>query len=456
MNNQKPFNQVGLKKELADSLEEMNFEFMTPIQEKALPFILNNNDVIAQAKTGSGKTYAFGLGILSSIDISIFKPQALVLCPTRELADQVATDLRNLGKKIENLKIAVLSGGGFEERQKKSLEHGVHIVVGTPGRTLKFLKKGILKNLIFKHFVLDEADRMLDMGFKESIEEIVSFLPHKRQSLLFSATFPEKIQDLSCGILKTPQFIKVDTTHNFDVIDECFVQLNDHKEKAPLLFSFIETLGSKTCLIFCKTKLICRNLSESISRRGFESLAIPGDLNQKERSLAITKFTNGSSRILVATDVAARGIDINKLDVVINFDIPQDKDTYTHRIGRTGRANLKGKAVTFFTEKEKGSFDQLENLTLTSPLELTRHKKDIMPPEMKTLLIAAGKKQRLRKTDILGALVKDVGIESEDVGRIDLLDHSSYVGIKAKCIDQVLIRLKSRMIKGKRRRVSRV
>ncbi len=456
MNKGKPFSQMALKKELVNSLEEMKFESMTPIQEKALPFILENRDVIAQAKTGSGKTYAFGLGILSFIDVSIFKPQALILCPTRELADQVAEDLRKLGKKIDNLKIATLTGGGFEERQKKSLEHGVHIVVGTPGRTLKFLKKGILKNITFKHFVLDEADRMLDMGFRESIEAIVSYLPLKRQSLLFSATYPEKIQDLSEDILREPRFLKVDTIHNFDVIDECFVHLNDHKEKAPLLFSFLETLGSKTCLIFCKTKLICKNLSDSINRKGFEALAIHGDLNQKERSLVLTKFTNGSSRILVATDVAARGLDIDKLDVVINFDIPRDKDSYTHRIGRTGRANLKGKAVTFFTDKEKNSLDQWENISLTSPLELTMHKKGIIPPEMKTICIAAGKKQKLRKTDILGALVKDVGIESNDVGRIDLLDHSSYVGISASSVGFVLTALKSKMIKGKRRRVSQV
>jgi len=456
MNDGKPFNKMPLKSELTASLKEMNFEFMTPIQEKALPYILNNNDLIAQAKTGSGKTYAFGLGILSFVEESIFKTQALILCPTRELADQVATDLRGLGRKIENLKIATLTGGGFEERQKKSLEHGVHIVVGTPGRVLKFLKKGILNPLMLKYFVLDEADRMLDMGFKESIDEVVSYLPLERQNLLFSATYPEKIQELSKGILKDPKFVKVDTILDNGVIDERFVEVADHKEKAPLLISFLETLGPKTCLIFCKTKQICKSLSELIVKKGFEALAIHGDLNQKERSLVLTKFSNGSSRLLIATDVAARGLDIDKLDVVINFDIPQDRDVYTHRIGRTGRANLKGEAVTFFIEREKDRFDFLRRGNSTLPEDLTKNKKEVVPPEMKTLLIAAGKKQKIRKTDILGALIKDIGINVSDVGKIDLLDHSSYVGIKAECIDNVLSRLNSRMIKGKRRRFSKV
>ena len=295
MNDGKPFNKMPLKSELAATLKEMNFEFMTPIQEKALPYILNNNDLIAQAKTGSGKTYAFGLGILSFVEESIFKTQALILCPTRELADQVATDLRSLGRKIENLKIATLTGGGFEERQKKSLEYGVHIVVGTPGRVLKFLKKGILNPLTLKYFVLDEADRMLDMGFKESIDEVVSYLPLERQNLLFSATYPEKIEELSKGIMKDPKFVKVDTTLDNGVIDERFVEVADHKEKAPLLISFLETLGPKTCLIFCKTKQICKSLSDLIVKKGFEALAIHGDLNQKERSLVLTKFSNGSS-----------------------------------------------------------------------------------------------------------------------------------------------------------------
>ena len=452
----KTFDQMGLKKELIASLKEMKFDSMTPIQEKALPYILKQVDLIAQAKTGSGKTFAFGLGILSFIDEAILKNQALILCPTRELADQVAADLRSLGKKIDNLKIATLTGGGFEERQKKSLEHGVHIVVGTPGRVLKFLKKGILKTLTLKHFVLDEADRMLDMGFKESIEEIVSYLPIKRQTLLFSATYPEKIQTLSKGILKDPHFIKIDTNHNSGVIEERFVKVADHKEKEPLLLSFLETLGPKTCLIFCKTKQICKNLSELMRKKDFKTLAIHGDLNQKERSLVLTKFSNGSSRLLVATDVASRGLDIDHLDVVINFDIPQDKDIYTHRIGRTGRANLKGEAVTFFIEKESDCFDYLKSCRLTCPSELVKGKKELLPPEMKTLLIAAGKKQKIRKTDILGALVKDVGIDAKDVGKIDLLDHASYVGIKSKHIDHVLSRLKNRTIKGKRRKVSKV
>ncbi|MBG07893.1 MAG: ATP-dependent RNA helicase DbpA [Halobacteriovoraceae bacterium] len=456
MNDKKPFNQIPLKSELAASLKEMSFESMTPIQEMALPYILDSHDLIAQAKTGSGKTYAFGLGILNFIDESFFKNQALILCPTRELADQVASDLRNLGRKIENLKIGTLTGGGFEERQKKSLEHGVHIIVGTPGRVLKFLKKGILKPLTLKYFVLDEVDRMLDMGFKESIEEIVSYLPSKRQSLLFSATYPEKIQDLSKGVLKEPKFVKVDTVHNCGVIEERFVKIENHKEKEPLLISFLETLGPKTCLIFCKTKQICKDLSSLIVKKGFDALAIHGDLNQKERSLVLTKFTNGSSRLLVATDVAARGLDIEKLDVVINFDIPQDEDIYTHRIGRTGRANSKGEAVTFFIERERDSLEFLGNSTLTKPSELTMDKKEVIAPEMKTLLIAAGKKQKLRKADILGALIKDVGMNGRDIGKIDLLDHSSYVAIKAGAIDNVLMRLKSRMIKGKRRRFSKV
>ena len=456
MNDKMSFKQLPLKKALISSLEEMKFSSLTPIQEKALPFILDQKDLIAQAKTGSGKTFAFGLGILSFIGVSAFQTQALILCPTRELADQVATDLRQLGRKIENLKIATLTGGGFEERQKKSIEHGVHIVVGTPGRVLKFLKKGVLNGLSFQYFVLDEADRMLDMGFKESIEDIVSHLSKKRQSLLFSATYPEKIQSLSKNILKDPEFIKVDAFHNVGVIDQRFVKVENHKEKEPVLFSYLETLGEKTCLIFCKTKQICKSLSSSIVKKGHEALAIHGDLNQKERSLVLTKFSNGSSRLLVATDVAARGLDIDKLDVVLNYDIPQDKDVYTHRIGRTGRATLKGEAVTLFIDREKDFFDICGKGEITNPEDLAKDKDKVIPPEMKTFVIAAGKKQKLRKTDILGALVKDVGIEGSDVGKIDLLDHVSYVGVKAECFNHVLTRLKGRMIKGKRRRVSEV
>jgi ATP-independent RNA helicase DbpA len=457
------FDSLKLNEELIKNLIELQYIEMTPIQKMSLPITLKGKDIIAQAKTGSGKTAAFGLSILNDLDVKNTRIQSLVLCPTRELAEQVAKELRRLARMMKNVKILTITGGTGEYHQDRSLEHGAHIVVGTPGRIRKLItKKTMFVNTVTK-FVLDEADRMLDMGFVDDIEWIHEHLIQKNQTLLFSATFPDKIIDLSSDIQSNAEVVKVDTGHSEDVIDQIFVELDSHKEKMDALLKILDKYRPSRFLVFCKTKAITDRVAEKLFAADISALSIHGDLDQNERTRTLTLFSNNSLNALVATDVAARGIDIKDLEMVVNFDLANDPEIYTHRIGRTARAGKSGKAVSLFMGKEIEKYYEIcEYQNTTTDLKKIKLDElesdsdyDIIPP-MKTLFISGGKKDKLRPGDVVGAIVKNSDATFDDVGDITILNINTFVAIKSELMDSVLESLKNIKIKNKSFRIGLV
>ncbi len=454
----KKFEQLSLTQELLSTLEELKFTAMTPIQEQGLPFILDGKDIIAQAKTGSGKTATFGLGILNSLNVASSNIQAIILCPTRELAEQVATEIRRLARKMKNVKVLTICGGAAEVHQEKSLAYGAHIVVGTPGRVLRLLKKDSLNLKMIKTFVLDEADRMLDMGFNEDIMEIASHLPSKRQSLLFSATFQNDIKELGASLQNDAIKVKVDVDHMPNVIDQLFYAVDGHKDKEEALLKVLGKYRPNRLIVFCKTKQITDDVAKFLNRHGIFAAAIHGDLLQNDRTAVLTQFSNRSLSVLVATDVAARGLDIIELEAVINYDLPEVPEIYIHRIGRTGRAGKNGLAFSFFLQRDLSRLSSIEELThqkcifedlalLSTELQYN------LTPSMKTMYIGGGKKNNLRPGDILGALVGEAKLDPADVGDITILNILSYVAIKKESINLAINRLRDGKIKNRKFKV---
>lgn len=444
------FSSLSLTKAMLHNLEELGFSTMTPVQAESLPHILQNRDVLAQAKTGSGKTAAFGLGLLTKLDVKKFRVQSLVLCPTRELADQVAKELRRLARATHNVKILTLCGGVAFGPQYGSLLHGAHIIVGTPGRVLQHLDK---KNLSFKHMdtlVLDEADRMLDMGFIDDIDRIIAHGPAKRQTLLFSATYPEEIVNLSASLQTDAVKVTTIAEEPENKIVEYFYQTTED-EKVDALIRVMAHHGPQSALVFCATKIEARNVARDLAASGIDALAIHGDLEQYERTDVLVRFMNKSCSVLVATDVAARGIDIKELELVVNFDLPQSGEIYTHRIGRTGRAGKEGLAATLYTERQRfvveryqngiRNFEDLDSLDSGESFTLTA--------SHVTLVIEGGKKNKMRPGDLLGALTGDAGIDGKYIGKIDIYDRQSYVAIERHVIDKAYSQLKKGKIKGR-------
>lgn len=444
------FSTLPLSKEMLHNLNELGFKAMTPVQEQSLPEILGGKDIIAQAKTGSGKTAAFGIGLLSRLDVKKFKVQSLVLCPTRELADQVAKELRRLGRATHNIKILTLCGGMPFGPQLGSLRHGAHIIVGTPGRVLAHLTKGSLSLEDLKVLVLDEADRMLDMGFIEEIDNVISHMPSERQTLLFSATYPEEIMALSASIQKEAMNIETIATENANRITECFYATKD--DKLETLTKLLAKHTPETTIVFCNTKLETQKIASYLRDEGIDALAIHGDLEQVQRNDVLVQFSNRSCSVLVATDVAARGLDIKELAMVVNYDLPNDEATYTHRIGRTGRAGEAGLAFTLYTPDEAREADLYQNGnrlfedadTLNDVAGFT-----LKPPNV-TLVIEGGKKEKVRPGDILGALTGEAGIEAKFVGKIDIYDRQAYVAIDRSKIYEAHKRLQKGNIKGRK------
>jgi ATP-dependent RNA helicase DbpA len=412
---------------------------MTPIQAQSLPHVLAGKDVIAQGKTGSGKTAAFGLGLLSALDIKHNAVQSLVLCPTRELADQVASALRQLARTLPNVKILTLCGGCPFRPQMSSLEHGAHIVVGTPGRVAKHLRAESLKLQRLKVFVLDEGDRMLEMGFQDEIKEIVEQLPHPRQTLLFSATYPKEIEGLAESLMDAPVSIKVESTHSNASIRQLFYQIPSPDQRANSLKLILQQHALESTVIFCTTKVDVQTLARDLIQSGFSCLALHGDLEQIDRDETLLRFSNKSASILVATDVASRGLDIDAVDLVVNFHIAREMEIYIHRIGRTGRAGSQGMACSLFTENERKKILELETYLghpiKSEPLPDNKMLKTAkQKPSMVTLKINCGKKQKLRAGNVLGALTVDDGLKADEVGKININEHSSYVAIKVASV----------------------
>jgi len=455
------FATLALSSKMIENLKQLGYEQMTPIQALSLPVILEGKDLLAQAKTGSGKTAAFGIGLLHSLESQKYSTQALVLCPTRELADQVAKELRRLARAIPNTKIITLCGGTALGPQTSSLEqHHPHIVVGTPGRILKHLQKESLILSSLQTLVLDEADRMLDMGFHDDIMQIIHKTPRKRQTLLFSATYPEEMQDISENVQKDPVDIRIDALHENQNIQQVFYEIGKG-ERTKTLVALLEHYNPASSVVFCNRKQQCQELADYLWQQGFHALALHGDLEQKERDQVLLQFSNKSSSILIATDVAARGLDIKDLEAVINFELSYDAEIHIHRIGRTGRAGNQGLALSLFAANEQNRIDAIEEyqnapviIEPTSELK-TRENFKLIPP-MVTLCISGGRKNKVRAGDILGALTAKGGLAGKQIGKIDIFDLVAFVAIEYPVAKQALQILSDGKIKGRKFKVRKL
>ncbi len=430
---------------------------MTPIQAASLPIALAGQDLIAQAKTGSGKTAAFALALLNRLDARRFDVQALVLCPTRELADQVTQEIRRLARAEENIKILTLCGGSPMRPQADSLAHGAHIAVGTPGRIMDHLERGTLNLDALNTLVLDEADRMLDMGFFDDIAYVASHCPKERQTLLFSATYPEGIAKLSQQFLRKPREVKLEEQHDDSKIRQRFYEVadSDRLNAVGLLLNHFRPVST---LAFCNTKARCRDLVDLLRAQGFEALALHGELDQRERDQVLVQFANRSCSVLVATDVAARGLDIAQLEAVINVDVTPDPEVYVHRIGRTGRADQDGWALSLASMNEMGRVGNIEQAMGAEmewqPLsDLTPASNERLLPPMVTLQILGGRKEKMRPGDILGALTGDAGYAKHQIGKINVMDMSTYVAVERSIGREAMRKLNDGTVKGKRVKV---
>jgi len=452
-----PFSSLTLAPAMLENLGALGYTSMTPIQAESLPPMLEGRDVIAQAKTGSGKTAAFGIGLLTRINPRFFGVQSLVLCPTRELADQVAKELRRLARFAGNIKIVILCGGTPMGPQLGSLEHGAHIVVGTPGRVLKHLQKGSLNLGSLNTLVLDEADRMLDMGFHDSMVEVASQTPKERQTLLFSATWPDAMRELSTAFQRDPVTITVESVHEKTEIEQLFFE-TDFKQRAQSAAALLNHYQPDSAVLFCNTRQDCDDITQFLRQIGFHAQALHGDLEQRERDQVLVQFANKSCPVLVATDVAARGLDIKDLTAVINVELAFDAEVHIHRIGRTGRAGQSGLALSLVAPNEMPRALAIENYyaglgqqqkLIWKKLPADADVRNRTAPKMATLNISGGRKDKLRAGDILGALTGDAGLNGTQIGKIDIFDIQAYVAVDFAIANDALQRLSDSKIKGR-------
>jgi ATP-independent RNA helicase DbpA len=447
------FSALPLSPTTLANLQQLGYLAMTPIQAACLPLALLGKDIIAQAKTGSGKTAAFALALLANLNPRRFAVQTLVLCPTRELADQVTTEIRRLARAEDNIKVVTLCGGVPLRGQLATLEHGAHIVVGTPGRLMDHLERGSLQLDALNTLVLDEADRMLDMGFFDDIVTVAKHCPNERQTLLFSATYPEGIAKLSAKFMRDPQTIAVEAQHAGGQIEQRWYEVKD-SERIHAVGRLLAHFRPASTLAFCNTKAQCRDLVGVLQAQGVSALALFGELEQRERDQVLVRFANKSCSVLVATDVAARGLDIASLEAVINVDVTPDPEVHIHRIGRTGRAGESGLALNLASLDEMGYVGKIEQLQGRESewhalSELTTASKEPLVPPMVTLHIQGGRKEKIRPGDVLGALTADLGYTREQVGKINVNEWSTYVAVNRDIAAQAASRLNSGRIKGK-------
>ncbi|EAQ54558.1 ATP-dependent RNA helicase DbpA [Vibrio sp. 10N.222.54.F12] len=446
------FSSIALKPELLNTLDSLGYTEMTPIQALSLPTILDGKDVIGQGKTGSGKTAAFGLGVLQNLRVKRFRVQSLVLCPTRELADQVAKEIRTLARGIHNIKVLTLCGGMPMGPQIGSLEHGAHILVGTPGRILDHLERDRIDLSELNTLVLDEADRMLEMGFQDALDAVIEAAPKDRQTLLFSATFPKQIKSVADRIMNNPEMVKVESTHDHSSIQQHFYKVEGTEARDDALELMLLHHQPESAVVFCNTKKEVQNVNDELSHRGFSVIELHGDMEQRERDQALVQFSNKTISILVATDVAARGLDVDNLDAVFNFELSRDPEVHVHRIGRTGRAGSKGVAISFFSEKEMHRVAQIDEY-MDMPIEPSQlPAKPIAKPyysNMVTIQIDGGKKAKLRAGDILGALTGQGGIDGKSVGKINLFAMRAYVAVERSMAKKALGKIESGKMKGR-------
>jgi ATP-independent RNA helicase DbpA len=461
------FASLRLSPSLSAVVSELGYEVPTPIQVATIPLLLAGKDVIGQSKTGSGKTAAFALPILQGLNLEIRSLQALVLCPTRELAAQVAREFRRFGRKHSGLVVVELTGGQVSRHQVKALEGGAHVAVCTPGRLLDHLKRRTVDSSSLVTIVLDEADRMLDMGFGPNVEAIFMRLPKLRQTALFSATFPSTIQEMSQAYQLHPHRVTIDEPETLARQDEQTPSLRqlfietEPEDKLGALYWILGEFSHQSALVFCNFKSSVTRLVKELTTAGFSVDRLDGDLEQFQRDQVLARFRNQSLRLLVATDVAGRGLDVLDLELVVNYELPGTPEAYVHRVGRTGRAGRSGIAVSLVGQRELSRIEAIERLTgesverVPSDARQTNPKKLVRKARMLTLLISGGRKDKLRPGDILGALTGDpAGISGDNVGKIEMQDRLSYVAVARGAAPQAAKRLNDARIKGKRFRAT--
>lgn len=455
------FATLGLIEPLTRALTDAGLVTPMPIQAAAIPALLAGRDVLGQSRTGSGKTLAFALPVLQNVRLN-GGTQAIILVPTRELCAQVTRAVRRFGCHLRGLRVLEVAGGQPFGPQARALYDGVHVVVGTPGRVLDHLRRETLDLRSIDVVVLDEADRMLDMGFGADIEQVLQTTPNGRQTVLFSATFSDAILAVSTVLQRDPKRITV-AGEPGGVIRQIMVETSSADRIAALL-AVLTTHRPASAVVFCNQKVTVAEVTAALRRAGHRAEALSGDLEQFDRDRVMAKLRNGSTPIVVATDVAARGLDLVDLDVVINYELPADPETYLHRIGRTGRAGAAGLAVSLASERDRGKIARIEGFTGvpvereagtggavgvgTSPDVGTAVA--VALPEMRTLRIGGGRKDKLRAGDILGALTGEAGLVVGDIGKIEIHDDYAYVAIRAESFVRALEWFADGRIKGKR------
>ena len=450
------FSALPLNEATLANLAQLGYHQMTPIQAASLPPALAGKDLIAQAQTGSGKTAAFALALLAGLNPRWFGVQALVLCPTRELADQVSAEIRRLARAQDNIKVVTLCGGVPLRGQRASLENGAHIVVGTPGRIMDHLERESLDLAGLKTLVLDEADRMLDMGFMDDIRTVVRQTPPARQTLLFSATYPEGIASLSKDFLREPVHIEIKAQAAQVTIEQRFYEIT-RPQKFEAVAKLLLHFRPVNTLAFCNTKQQCKDLVDYLQQQGIDAQALYGELEQRERDQVLAQFANRSCAVLVATDVASRGLDIDQLAAVINVDITPDPQVHVHRVGRTGRAGAAGLALTLATLNDMGRVGAIE---VYQKMSSTWYGLDTLTPAsnqpllapMMTLQILGGRKEKIRAGDVLGALTNAEGgpaYTREQIGKIQVTEFCTFVAVARDIAQAACAKLNAGRVKGK-------
>ncbi|ADH97798.1 DEAD/DEAH box helicase [Salisediminibacterium selenitireducens] len=471
------FQAFGLSDEIVRALNELNMTMPTDVQKQVIPLAMENKDVLVTSQTGTGKTASYAIPICDTVDWEENRPQALILSPTRELAVQIQEDITNIGR-FRRIKATALYGQEPVNKQKLELKQKTHVVVGTPGRVLDHIKKGTLMLNRIEHLVIDEADQMLDMGFIDQVEAILASLPKERTTSLFSATMRNEIRALAGRHMNAPDQIAIkQETVAADTIDQSVIHVTN-KEKLQLLQDVTVVENPDSCLIFCNTQESVDLLETSLNKEGYRARKIHGGLPQKERFSVMEAFKRGSFRYLIATNVAARGIDIDSVSLVINYDVPFEKESYVHRTGRTGRAGKAGKAITFVNNREKSAIRELERYTgiiiplakAPSPDEVKRARNTFyeklntapvrkekksanLNKEIMTLYVNGGKKKKLRAPDFVGTLTSIDGIDADDIGIITIQETSTTIDIFNGKGPLALKELKERTVKGKRLKV---
>lgn len=479
MMNKNKFSQYNLSEEILKALELMGFENATKVQNDVIPTVLEKHDIIVKSQTGSGKTAAFGIPICELIDWDENKPQALVITPTRELALQVKEDIFNIGR-FKRVKVAAVFGKSPFWRQEKELKQKTHIVSGTPGRIIDHIEKGTLDLSMVKYLVIDEADEMLNMGFIDQLHTIISSLSKDRTTMLFSATMPNDIESLCEKYMNNPKKveIEVDNSSKVKIVQEVYNV--EHKEKIKLLKKVTTVINPDSCIIFSNTKKKVDEIDDELYDAGYTCDRIHGGMEQNDRITVMNNFKSGKFRYLIATDVAARGIDVDNISLVVNFDIPEDCESYVHRIGRTGRNGKEGHAITFVSSREGRYLSEIESyienkidIASEPTREEINNSKIEFEEKMKTrpdkgeskseklskdilkLHINAGKKTKMRPVDIVGTLCSIEGMTAADIGIINVMDISTFVEILNGKGEMVYSALQNKNIKGRPRRVSK-